>query len=815
MMVGTARQPMAHWARMTARAPKPKRPLSPLIGLIFVGLGLAWTSGCSGLVGDAQELVACLAGENRCGATCHDLTTDETNCGECGVICSIDEVCREGSCVERDCGLGRESCQGTCVNVDGDPQNCGACGAVCEPGQECVDGQCGVCLRGTLCQGQNGEECVVDLNASASHCAACGVACGVDEACIDGVCTLSCAPNETVCGQRCRDLQRDSNHCGACDQPCGVGALCVNGACSCAGDTLLCEGTCVDLQTDVVNCGACGITCPQGGACIDGICSCPEGTVDCGGVCTDVSSDALNCGQCNYACGSGGTCEASVCSCEAPSAQCGQLCIDVLNDPQNCGACNVTCAIGESCSMGLCLGADACYDVAVADIAIEEVAVYQAVKIALVERTEDRLSAVTIPASKPRPVVGRYGLFRVFVEPGPDWQAREISARLAITGPDPLAEPTLLYAKKTVTEASTDADPDSTFLIDVPPETMVDGARFQVSLVECTPTSTTTPTALTRFPETGFADLNAAVTGPMKLHLIPLRVGGEVPSLDPDIVDIYRNRLMAIFPVTDVVVTTGPEINGAGSMCDHLAVLRELRGIEDAPSDVYYYGVAPGPTGNTTGCSSLSSNPANANARVSAGWDRNNGQGYERGAATMAHELGHAHGRRHTPCGGPAGPDPNYPDPDADIVEWGYDFRNGSFKPPNRKDMMSYCPNPDRTQAWVGEYTYEALVDRVAAVNQLAELAQPAQAPWRLLMVINGTPRWYDNPILIRGTPSGQPLTAEILDERGTLITTAVVYREELADGEGINYMVTTPTLRPGWSAIRMSGLPTLSFDVR
>ena len=70
----------------------------------------------------------------------------------------------------------------------------------------------------------------------------------------------------------------------------------------------------------------------------------------------------------------------------------------------------------------------------------------------------------------------------------------------------------------------------------------------------------------------------------------------------------------------------------------------------------------------------------------------------------MCHELGHSHGRLHSPCG-VSDPDWNYPYPNADIGVWGHDLRTDEFYPPTRKDMMSYCPNPDRSLAWISDST--------------------------------------------------------------------------------------------------------------
>ena len=91
-------------------------------------------------------------------------------------------------------------------------------------------------------------------------------------------------------------------------------------------------------------------------------------------------------------------------------------------------------------------------------------------------------------------------------------------------------------------------------------------------------------------------------------------------------------------------------------------------------------------------------------------------------AETAAHEVGHAHGLLHAPCGGAGGPDPNYPtDPahaQARIGVWGYDQITSVLFDPlvdkgAVKDMMSYC-----SPTWISDFHYAKLIDRVRGDNK-------------------------------------------------------------------------------------------------
>jgi hypothetical protein len=131
-------------------------------------------------------------------------------------------------------------------------------------------------------------------------------------------------------------------------------------------------------------------------------------------------------------------------------------------------------------------------------------------------------------------------------------------------------------------------------------------------------------------------------------------------------------------------------------------------------TDVLYYGLMANgiPMGPVIGCNS---------GGVSTGsvFD----------GITMAHELGHACGRPHSPCGTPG--DPAYPayepydpagTPTASIGEYGIDISNGAIKSPATfKDFMSYCG-----PKWVSLFVYGRLTNNTA----LDPLRACVDFPW-------------------------------------------------------------------------------------
>lgn len=119
-------------------------------------------------------------------------------------------------------------------------------------------------------------------------------------------------------------------------------------------------------------------------------------------------------------------------------------------------------------------------------------------------------------------------------------------------------------------------------------------------------------------------------------------------------------------------------------------------------TDVLYYGLmAPGiPMGPIIGCNTGGVSTGSANDGM-----------------TMAHELGHACGFAHAPCGTPG--DPNYPAyepydpvgvPQASIGEYGLNISNGSIPSPGSfKDMMAYCG-----PRWISLYNHGRLINHAS-----------------------------------------------------------------------------------------------------
>lgn len=391
-----------------------------LLGRAMAAVGLG--AGAVVLRGDtasaATKGVTCPPGLTVCGSVCRDVTSNNSNCGQCGTVCGVDSVCRNGACVrvqctcEPTCPAGQRWCSGACVTTATDANNCGACGLTCPTGQVCQNSAC-----------VTPPECTSPASCPSSECASatcvggrCGqafVAAGTPTStqtsgdCQTNICDgaggITTSPDDT-------DVPQPSGPCftGTCvngspaQTPMPSGTTCATGVCNGSGQCVQCisadqcpagytcnNGTCMaPTCSDGVKNGTetdidCGGNCPpcansrtcvthtdcQSGLCSAGVCStCPTGQTVCNGTCRTLSRDVNNCGACGTVCPSfaNGTsaCVNGVCTgtCNTGFANCngnaGDGCeTNIASSISNCGACGNVCSVANGsavCVNGQC-----------------------------------------------------------------------------------------------------------------------------------------------------------------------------------------------------------------------------------------------------------------------------------------------------------------------------------------------------------------------------------------------------------------------------------------------------------------------------
>jgi hypothetical protein len=425
----------------------------------------------------------------------------------------------------------------------------------------------------------------------------------------------------------------------------------------------------------------------------------------------------------------------------------------------------------------------------------------------------------TATSAHPASVIAdRPGLLRLFVTPA-QGSTVDVSARLTMAS---ASGSRTLDVTRTIAQASAQGDLASTLNFDLSAADL--GADASLSLELTTPAVCPGGPAA-RFPASGTLPLRPLRTGTLKLRLVPIRYdsdgSGRLPDTSPEQLERFRSLLLAMFPVADVQLDVRPVARTALAMSEDrgwselLEAMRDLRARDAPPADVYYYGlVDPAPSsatyclGSCIGGISYVAGSGDPGMRVGVGL------GYP-GLATagyLAHELGHAHGRAHAPCGSVNQPDGRYPYAAAADGHWGLDGRGaGTLQPPDSKDLMSYC-----SPRWISDYTFQALATRSAQVNGgLAQAlvasnsgAGGAATRWRIMLVDRaGQSRWG---LDAAGPPPGDPVAAQELDDTGAVRGALQVWRAPLAEGDETAYWVPVPATAGG--AARLPGAAPLSF---
>lgn len=445
------------------------------------------------------------------------------------------------------------------------------------------------------------------------------------------------------------------------------------------------------------------------------------------------------------------------------------------------------------------------------DVTLGEIAVYQAVKISLGS------AGVPSPRLAAELVQGRGALLRAFVVPAPGRTPGPVEVQIVWRSP---GGDVRRAERQTVHQASTDGNLGSTFNFQIPPAAVADDVRLQVLL-----TGPASCAATERFPRDGELQLAPRRTGVLKVRLVPVRYETDGSSRMPDLTDEqvrrYRERVMAIYPVTDVELSVREAVGtkvalGARGWTDLLESMRALRSNDRPSPDVYYYGlVAPTPTfASYCGASCVAGiayrapagNPA---LRVGVGV----GFTGETASQSLAHELGHQHGLAHAPCGASVGDvDRNYPQKDGSIGSWGYDLATGAlFDPAVYRDFMGYC-----RASWISDYSYQALLARGLRVNdeqqtvrQALTVADLDGGRVALLDPASGSARWGQP---WRETLAGLPREpAMVRDVAGAAVASVELHRLALGDGEEAAYVVPPP--RPGWESVDIPGGAALRFS--
>jgi hypothetical protein len=350
-------------------------------------------------------------------------------------------------------------------------------------------------------------------------------------------------------------------------------------------------------------------------------------------------------------------------------------------------------------------------------LSIDQIAVYQAVKVSLVsEGTTVTPNAPVIPK--------RPALVRVGTKTPAGTKLNKLAAELRIQAP---GQPDLVLQRgPRVVRRFDEADLESSFTWELTADQVVQGAHVSVEIRD---PSGADPGAV-RYPAEGQLPLAVAELAPtLKVTFVPIRYEADgsnrVPSMDKQTIDAYSAALYRMYPVAAVeisvrdVVPWPLEVRGDGEGWSPLLdAIIETRQDDRVADDVYYVGVfAPAAT-EWEYCQGPCVLGIAPTARLIGGVDLRTAMivGYHspRQHGTLAQELAHAMGRLHAPCGDVAQIDRQYPYELASIGVWGWDVLDKKLvSPDERVDFMSYCD-----PIWVSDYTYANLYNEMVTVQR-------------------------------------------------------------------------------------------------
>lgn len=459
--------------------------------------------------------------------------------------------------------------------------------------------------------------------------------------------------------------------------------------------------------------------------------------------------------------------------------------------------------------------AGACSNDLARGLGLQQIAVYQAVKIPVMLDG----SEVSASSRKARVVSGRDALVRVFVKADAGFKARELMARLTLVGQD--QKSTVYTDQRTISGSSSDGEPASTFQVAVPAKALAPSVRYSVEVVECS-TQTGTP-GTARFPASGDLDLGVKTTGGLKIKVLPIQFNNSLPDTSESALAGYATYLSSMYPITDISITVGATITATSldwpTILDQITVQRS----EDAPAkDVYYYGLLK-PTSTFTSFRQTYCNPScvtgisylveTPNSYISDDARCGLGLGYANVVSheTMAHEVGHLHGRKHAPCvtgGSIEEPDAAFPYSGGKLGSWGYDRSEETLIDPSKAtDIMGYCENQ-----WISDYTYEGIAARVAdlaAAGTTRIMTTLTPQRWLSLWVTDRGVRW-GKPRPKATYPSGGVELATVYDHDGEPLMSIEVYRTRVSEFGASLVMVPEPD--PSWYSVGVDGAEPIAF---
>jgi len=354
------------------------------------------------------------------------------------------------------------------------------------------------------------------------------------------------------------------------------------------------------------------------------------------------------------------------------------------------------------------------------DLSISKVVFNQSVQIDLDNNTH------TIPV-----IAGKAGVLRIFVNADTDTEHMKVDVELGGSHND-IRLPTVVKEVALNNSSFNTSDSSNKVLFfDINDTTWLqEGTSFYIKLDPYNKIAEVDETN-NRYPSANEKSFGFENRYKMRVKLIPLLTSVGGVTITQEIVNGTKEYLKAIFPLNDVEVTVGRQLDLSSqtaesdgiawdAILDNISVYRNTDVANDSTqADVFYYGVLDnkGTDGsNTFGMAIINDiNTISVSHEPNLiGVGRIDIIGLEMFYNFTAHEIGHNHGRSHIDsvdetndnCGKPAGPDLNFPYNTSGVYgrisKTGFsNIKHQLLEKSLYHDLMTYCE-----RSWISDYTY-------------------------------------------------------------------------------------------------------------
>lgn len=303
----------------------------------------------------------------------------------------------------------------------------------------------------------------------------------------------------------------------------------------------------------------------------------------------------------------------------------------------------------------------------------------------------------------------------------------------------------------------------------------------------------------------------------LRKYFVPIYMEqlGTTGPIEPGTVAAATRDISRWMPINEMEVVIGPVLSTdramGGSLSDYSDWSELLRDLWDLRMDLiatgqispdtYIHGILPTSIPGS-GIGGVGYRPSTPGSTALASLSRMN-------PGTIAHELGHNMGRRHTPCGNPSNAR-SFPHVNARIGYPGYDVQTGATVEADAADYMSYCGPRWTSDVKFTEVFQWRNTPQYRAMAALPAAVEPANNP----VLVHGEVTTEGTSLRIRRA-TGVPVPASeggdgiltAMDLDGEVLGEWDVELVEMADaGAPVRHFARAVDLPPNTETLRFEG---------